>query len=185
MNRLSRKYLQAIIIVVILLCVFYKLNEKYPSSTTIKGILSENGEGIEISEVVTVAKINDTESLVFYRDVLNNLYSALVKKTIRNRWIMKKYTGAIPLINSVNSVYKNKLIWTWNNFETITFTYGVIYDSNITRITIGADEAFLLKDIGMWYFIDKVKRSLPNDDIKGYNQDNQLIYSYYPDKALN
>lgn len=194
-----RKNLFLIGIVVILM--FYSLwlwtegfgiSNKYPYGSTIAKALNYSYEhknsNIGFNKIITTVDIKENEKLVLYESNRNTLCCGFVKKKWNGKWIVTSASGELSFKADSYGKGKDKpqIIWIWDNFKEFGITYGVIFDNQINKIEVAGNKASIFYDnakANLWYFIDKSSASngkfKPNYDVKAYDKDNKVMYSYF------
>jgi hypothetical protein len=174
----------------------FGISPRYEYGDTIEKSLNfwyqRGSSSVGLSKVISIVDVKKNEKLVFYETNKSTVMVGLVKSKWNKKWVVIGEGGEIPLNYSdiqqySNSKDKPSLHWQWHNLNDFGITFGVVYDENIDTITIGDKDAILLNkqsDRYIFYLTDKTV-SKSSDlkqicDIKAYDKNHKLIYSYYP-----
>lgn len=194
------KFCIAIIIAGIAFLCFWTdcfgINAKYPYGDTIEEALnyyykkgtSETG----CKQTLGICDIPGNKKLVFFITTQNTLSSGILKKKWNGKWEAMRYSGVIPFDFKKTAEWTNNktipaLTWAWSNMEDFGLTYGIVFDDNVKSITVGNSNGVIIRGTPgktTWYSIDNLNvpkaEIKPNMDIKAYDKDKNMIYSYYP-----
>lgn len=174
----------------------FGINAKYPYGNTIEEALnyyykkgtSETG----CKQTLGICDIPGNKKLVFFITTQNTLSSGILKKKWNGKWEAMRYSGVIPFDFKKTAEWTNNktipaLTWAWSNMEDFGLTYGIVFDDNVKSITVGNSNGSIIRGNSgktIWYRIDNLNvpkaEIKPNMDIKAYDKDRNMVYSYYP-----
>lgn len=179
----------------------FGFTNKYPYGSTIEKALKSMHDNVgypgNLTKIAHTVDIEKNKKLVFYERDNNTLGCELPRKKWNGKWIVLSISGLeLPLeAPSYEGEDKSKVCWAPSDMNEFSANIGVIYDENIDKVQVAGKEAILFgkgSDMYIWCFVDMNKPSLddyvpyrpykPLYDVKAYDKNNNLEYSYYTEK---
>lgn len=173
----------------------FGINPKYPYGNTIEEALNycykKGIMGTGYKQTLGICDLPDNKKLVFFATTQNTLFSGLLKKKWNGKWEVIKYSGEIAFDFDKTAEWTNNktipaLAWAWSNMKDFGLTYGIVFDDNVKSITVGNSSGRIIRGSSgktIWYNIDNLNAPETeikcNDDIKAYDKDKNMVYSYY------